>query len=213
MITPKYTDQTLFIPGPTGQLEAIHSVPADQKPTACGLICHPHPQQEGTMYNKVVTTLHRAMQRMGWATVRFNYRGVMNSDGVYDQQIGEINDGIAVYDWLQEHHPHLPCHAAGFSFGAFIASQVATQRTTASLVTAAPVLNHSDYQQVSINVPWLVVAGDQDELINPNDLLTYQSSLMQPFQLSTFKETTHFFHGQLIPLRERVCEFYESLLT
>lgn len=203
--------QSIFVPGPCGQLEAILTTPQDT-PNAVGIICHPHPQQEGTMHNKVVTALSWAMEAMGWATLRFNYRGVGKSAGEYAQQIGEIDDGLAAYKWIQEKYPQCPIHMAGFSFGAFIAATVCNQLPCQSLVTAAPVVHHSNYNQLTnINCPWLAVVGEQDEIVTAEQIKELQTLQNFNFELTAFANTTHFFHGQLIPLREKVKMFYNSI--
>ena len=208
----RHTLKPLFIAGPAGRLQAMHSTPAEGPATACGLICHPHPQQEGTMHNKVVTAISWAMQAMGWATLRFNYRGVMESEGEYDNQVGEIDDALAAYTFLQQNHPGLPIHVAGFSFGAFIAASVASTQAVGSLVTAAPVVQHSRYEQLApIHASWLAAVGDADDLVSPEQIESFRATLSKPFDLEVFKETSHFFHGQLIPLREMILGFYQNL--
>lgn len=202
--------ENCFIEGPSGQLEAMVSRPTDT-PTAVGIICHPHPQHAGTMHNKVVTTLNWAMEAMNWVTVRFNYRGVGKSAGVYDNQIGEVEDARAIYQWLKQHYPNLPIHLAGFSFGAYISAKLASQVTAASLVSAAPVVSYSNYSAIEpINCPWLAVVGEADDLVSVDEIKAYRDESKQQFELISFPETTHFFHGQLIPLREAVKSFYNA---
>jgi alpha/beta superfamily hydrolase len=201
----------LFIDGPAGKIEAILSekkTPA----TACGIICHPDPEQEGTMHNKVVTALNWAMEAMGFVTVRFNYRGVLNSEGTHGHVSGELEDTRAVYEWLHKKYPHLPLHFAGFSFGAFIVAQLATELPTQSLVTVAPIVSRRSYSQLpKITCPWLTVVGEEDELISVQAIEQYKAVSEQNLELICFSDTTHFFHGKLIPLRETVKAFYLRL--
>lgn len=210
---PPSTHQTttLLIDGPRGKLEATYSEPSNPA-SACGIICHPDPQQEGTMHNKVVTTLNGAMEAMGWATLRFNYRGVGKSDGEYGNVEGELEDARIVHEWLRAKHPELPMHWAGFSFGAFIACQLSTEVSTHSLVTAAPVVSRGNYRGLDkVICPWLTVVGELDELVSVAEIELFQHESGQDFQLAPFPKATHFFHGQLIPLRERVKEFYDEM--
>jgi len=67
--------ERLFIDGPAGRLQAIFELPAEQTPLGSVVVCHPHPQHGGTMHNKVAHTLARAFVRMGFAALRFNFRG------------------------------------------------------------------------------------------------------------------------------------------
>src|ERR1017187_1869989 len=84
--------ETLFLPGPAGRLETVIEEPEDQAPREAVLICHPHPQFGGTMHNKVVYRMARGMRRAGAVAMRFNYRGVNMSEGIYDNGIGELED-------------------------------------------------------------------------------------------------------------------------
>jgi alpha/beta superfamily hydrolase len=107
--------------GPSGALQAIidepESVqPVSAQPVAIAVICHPHPQQGGTMNNKVVHTLARALNECAVPTVRFNYRGVGSSVGTYDGGVGETEDALAVIDWARLRWPDQPLWLAGFSF-------------------------------------------------------------------------------------------------
>jgi uncharacterized protein len=201
----------LLIDGPSGKLEAMYNKPKTPA-TACGVICHPDPQQEGTMHNKVVTAISWAMEAMGWATLRFNYRGIGSSEGSYGHIEGEIDDGRAACEWLKAQNPGLPMHVAGFSFGAFIASTLATEFPVESLVTAAPVVSRGNYHELDkITCPWLAVVGEEDELVSVDAIHAFKDKSGQDFQLTPFPKTTHFFHGQLIPLRESIKAFYQGL--
>src|SRR6188472_4665225 len=99
--------ESLFIPGPGGPLEAIVETPAEVVPQAVAVICHPHPVYGGTMTNKVVHMLAKSCNELGLAAVRFNYRGVGASEGVYAEGDGETDDAVAVLDWTRERWPSL----------------------------------------------------------------------------------------------------------
>lgn len=211
MAASTHTTSVVLIDGPCGKIEAIYSVPKTT-PTGCGIVCHPDPTQEGTMYNKVVTAINWAMETMDWVTIRFNYRGVGKSEGSFGEVIGETEDARAVQRWLQTQHPDLPLHLAGFSFGSFIASTLVTELPAQSLVTAAPVVSRGEYPALApITCPWLAVVGEADELVSIAEIETFKKESQQNFELVSFPETSHFFHGQLIPLRETVKAFYQGL--
>src|SRR5579872_5083683 len=112
--------ESLFIPGPAGRLEALLEEPDDRAPKEAVLICHPHPKFGGTMHNKVVYRMARAMRRAGAVALRFNYRGVNMSEGTYDDGIGELEDARAAFELLRSRYPELPFSLAGFSFGSRI---------------------------------------------------------------------------------------------
>ena len=110
--------------GPAGALQCAVDEPA-AAPRGLALVCHPHPLHGGTLDNKVVQTLARAFVQLGWRTVRFNFRGVGASQGVWDEGRGEVDDALAVLQGFRE--PTQPLVLAGFSFGAYAASQVASR--------------------------------------------------------------------------------------
>lgn len=108
-----------FIAGPAGPLESLLEVDAAAGPARFGMVvCHPHPLHGGTMHSKVVYRLARGGRRAGGAVLRFNFRGVGQSGGSYDQGVGEQDDFRAALTFLSERFPGLPLAAAGFSFGA-----------------------------------------------------------------------------------------------
>jgi alpha/beta superfamily hydrolase len=119
--------ETLFVPGPAGRLEALLEEPEEGEPRYVALVCHPHPQHGGTMHNKVVYRLARGLRRTGAVVLRFNYRGVNLSEGVYADGIGELEDARACLALLRDRYSALPFVVAGFSFGSRIALQLASQ--------------------------------------------------------------------------------------
>ncbi|HSC66336.1 MAG TPA: alpha/beta fold hydrolase, partial [Cellvibrio sp.] len=127
MVFPFAKEQEFFIPGPSGQLEAIiHQ--GDNEGHFAGrellvVICHPHPVHGGTMDNKVVTTLMRTYRDLGVHVLRFNFRGVGKSEGSFDNAIGEVDDLRAVIAWVDQQLPDTSLLLAGFSFGSSIAAQ------------------------------------------------------------------------------------------
>lgn len=108
--------ENITLDGMVGPLEALRNRPAGP---ACGVavVAHPHPLFGGTMHNKVVQTITRALVQAGWEVVRFNFRGVGASAGEHDQGRGELQDLLAV---VQQAAPSGPLALAGFSFGAFV---------------------------------------------------------------------------------------------
>src|ERR1700685_1155531 len=119
--------ESLFVPGPAGRLEAILEEPEDVAPIFAALVCHPHPQHGGTMHNKVVHRIARALRTTGAAVLRFNYRGGNLSEGAYDHGEGEREDARAALTYLRTRYPDLPFTIAGFSFGSRIALRLACE--------------------------------------------------------------------------------------
>src|SRR3990167_2189058 len=101
-LTAVKTEIREMIHGPVGKLEAVLSAPTVADRGVWGIVCHPHPLHGGSMQNKIVTTLAKTFQGLGLNTVRFNFRGVGKSEGQFDEGAGELNDLLAVMDWVQQ---------------------------------------------------------------------------------------------------------------
>lgn len=158
------------------------------------------------MHNKVVTTVVRAFKEMGIASIRFNFRGVGESAGEYDAGLGESEDMLLIARQVSHDNPKATILFAGFSFGSYVAYRAASQYKHGLLITIAPSVHHYDYTEFTpIPAPWIVVQGDQDEIV-PLSLVQDFVRQSPALDLLVFAETTHFFHGKLIPLKERLID-------
>ncbi len=197
------------IPGPAGTLEAAldqATVPA----VATAVVCHPHPLQQGTMTNKVVTTVARAFTRLGADAVRFNFRGVGASEGRYADGIGERDDALAVAAWAGARWPGRGLYLAGFSFGAAVAASIAARVAPAGLVTVAPPLERLRTGFVAPDCPWLLIHGDADDVVPAAPVLEWCAALATPPRIVLLPNVGHFFHGQLAAVATAVTEFFAA---
>jgi len=205
----KQTGKRQFcITGPAGDLEALLELPGDGEPIGCAVVCHPHPLHGGTMQNKVAHTLARSFAGIGFSALRFNFRGVGQSEGGFDDGDGEVKDVIAAVDWLRREMPALPLWIAGFSFGAAMAVRAARDRKPDGIISIAPAISRfSGNLDRQPDCPWLIVQGDQDELVDIEETIAWVNELDPGPELEVFPETEHFFHGKLVLLRGAVEEF------
>jgi uncharacterized protein len=203
--------ERLAIAGPAGVLEGIaHEAEGEAQPLY-GIVCHPHPLYGGTMDNKVVYTVARALQTSGIATLRFNFRGVGASAGTYDEGAGETQDAAAVADFGAARWPNRRLILAGFSFGAFVALRLALARDTARLITVAPPVGRFDFSELHApECPWLVVQGDADEVVDPTAVISWVKRQHPGPELRVVHGVGHFFHGHLAELRDAVIEALRS---
>jgi len=190
--------------GPSGSIEGLLDDP-DASPVALAVVCHPHPLQGGTMQNKVAYMLARAFNDMGALSLRFNFRGVGKSAGVFDKGIGETDDALAAIDWLMAQHPGLPLWLGGFSFGSFVALRTQSRRPVARLVTVAPAVERFDTKDIVLpTCPWVLVQGMEDDVVSPQAVLGWARGLSKPPHIIEMAGAGHFFHGRLNELREAV---------
>ncbi|MGA2023814.1 MAG: alpha/beta fold hydrolase [Steroidobacteraceae bacterium] len=198
--------QSLRIAGPVGGLEALLEDPQHAPGAGFGVVCHPHPLHGGTMQNKVVHTLARALQEQGLPTLRFNYRGVGQSEGTYDEGRGERDDALAVIAWGRARWPNAPLVLAGFSFGALVALYAAPQAQPIRLIMVAPPVSHAPFPDVTPpTCPWLIVQGEADELVDYREVQAWAARFTPPPSLRLLAGVDHFFHGRLHELRDAVC--------
>jgi alpha/beta superfamily hydrolase len=209
---PKTT--SLIVQGPAGDLEVLLDAPdaevagqsRDVKHVA--LVCHPHPLFGGTMTNKVVHTVARACSDLGAPAVRFNFRGVGNSTGTHDDGRGETEDALAMLAWTAARWPGASIWLAGFSFGAAIALRASLSFPVSRLITVAPALRWLTQVKEQVPAcPWLIIQGDQDELVDAHAVQVWAAGLTQPPQLKILPGAEHFFHGRLNDLRDAVSEW------
>jgi uncharacterized protein len=208
----------LAIPGPAGALQALIETPpveagGPQSVAAFGVVCHPHPQYGGTLDNKVVYTLARAFQQRGAPAIRFNFRGVGESGGSYDEGRGETADALAVIRWGRRCWPDAALWLAGFSFGGVVGLRSAAQAKAARLVAVAPGINKIDPAGAAPPLcPWLIVQGDADDVVPPESVLGWARALeaapgVRPPQLEVLRGAGHYFHGRINELRDVVLGF------
>src|SRR5210317_1670328 len=200
--------QKLLLQGPAGKLESILDVPRDTEIAGSAVVCHPHPQHGGTMHNKVAHTLARAFVRSGFETLRFNFRGTEESEGRFDNGVGELDDALTALHWLSDRHPDLPIWLAGFSFGAAMAVKAAAAEPVDGLVAVAPAISRfARGLETQPTCPWLIVQGDEDELVDVEETVAWVDSLAPGPELLIVPQGEHFFHGRLTELKDAVMRF------
>jgi len=196
----------LLLPGPAGALECAVDVPeADVARAGTAVICHPHPLHGGTMHNKVVTMIERSLHELGLRTVRFNFRGAGKSEGEYDEGRGETLDLLAVAEWVRKVRPDDALWLAGFSFGAYVSLLGARHLPLAQMISIAPPAGRWDFSAVlAPTCPWLVVQGEDDDVVEPQAVFDWIASIPgddNPPTLVRMPDTGHFFHRRLMDLR------------
>lgn len=172
-------------------------VAGSKQATAVAIVCHPHPLFGGSMDNKVVHTLCRAYRDLGIHAVRFNFRGVGQSEGEYGRGEGEQDDLALVVDWVRGLEPDLPIYIAGFSFGAYVAAsyiihQVAREYVEGSeqvlthaehipvehLILVAPPVNHFDFDKLRLfPCPTVIIQGLDDEVVPADEVISWSKSV------------------------------------
>jgi alpha/beta superfamily hydrolase len=199
------------ITGTAGNLEGIAHLP-DSASRAIAVVAHPLPTMGGTMENKVVTTLAKTFVELGFAALRFNFRGVGNSEGDFDSGNGEIEDVLSVVHYAQEAFGHLPLILSGFSFGGYVQARAAQRLHPLPhrLVLVAPAVGRSvpafENSTGMPHVPHntLLIHGEQDEVVSLADVMDWARP--QHLPVVVLPEAGHFFHGRLHQIKQLVLE-------
>jgi alpha/beta superfamily hydrolase len=200
-------EHPLLLKGPAGIIEAVLTIPNNANERFFALLGHPHSLQGGSMSNKVVTTLARSCKELGLASLRFNFRGVGNSEGIYDAGVGESEDMLFLANSLRQEKPDLEFIFAGFSFGSYVAYRAAAQSSHRLLLTIAPAVNHCNYSEFKPQPqPWVVLQGEEDEVVTPALVYDFAQQSVPPLPLIRFPHTGHFFHGKLLELKANLMD-------
>lgn len=194
------------IAGPAGALEVAVNEPGAE-PRGIALVAHPHPLQGGTLDNKVAHTLARTFTGLGYVSVRFNFRGVGKSEGVFDEGEGETDDALAALGFARSEYPALaerPPALAGFSFGSFVQSRVAKMVVPERVVLIAPAVMRFAVESVPSDT--IVVHGDEDDVVALADVLAWARP--QHLPVIVFPGCGHFFHGRLVQLQRLLTDIW-----
>ncbi len=146
------------------------------------------------MRNKVVYWMARAFEDLSCAVLRFNFRGVEQSDGVWDEGAGEADDAGAALDWLHDRHPHAPLWLAGFSFGCYAGLRAARKnRCVERMFAVAPAVNHWDFSFMNgERRPLTVISGTADEIV-PYVAVAAAVKILPNAHLHAVRGAGHFF--------------------
>lgn len=209
----RINSEKLMIPGAVGKLEGLLDQSEQSQLPYVSICCHPHPLHAGTMTNKVIHTAARALAGLGIPSIRFNFRGIGESEGEYGEGIGEQADLVAVVKWVLREFPQKKLILAGFSFGAYISALKSSELKPEILISIAPPVGRIPFDGfVRPFCPWLIIQGEQDELVDVNAVIDWTNSFEQPPTLLTMPDTSHFFHGKLVDLRESIEEYCSKQL-
>ncbi len=213
----------IMISGPAGRLEARYHPPrVSGAPMA--LILHPHPNPEGevmhrgTMNNKVTYALFHTLAKAGYATLRFNFRGVGKSQGAYDKGEGELADAAAAMDWLQSQNAEAKyAVVAGFSFGSWIAMQLLMRRPEIyRFIAVAPPANKYEFTFLApCPSSGMMLLGDQDDIVTESSVrqlatkLSRQKGIKVDYRL--LSGVDHYFTNRLDDLVYNVTDYLETI--
>jgi len=191
----------LLFEGPAGVLEG-HLEHPEAEVEAVAVVCHPHPLYGGSLQNTICVRAARALRECGFATLRFNFRGVGKSEGKHDGGGAEEGDALAAFDALRERFGYVPAWGVGYSFGARTVCNLAAgeERIERAVLIALPVKTFGLGRLEDLRRPALLVFGELDEYGTESELPELGSHL----EVHTIQGADHFFRGRTPLVEEHV---------
>ena len=198
------SEESLFLTAGDIRLEAMWS----PKPGPRGaIVCHPHPLYGGDMDNGVVVTVARALNSCGFSALRFNFRGVGQSEGSYGEGVAEQDDLIAASDFLTARGKS-DIVVAGYSFGSWVACHAAKNPPVSELALVSPPIAMMDIDFHALAIPFRVICGERDAYCPKNLLETKLAGAPAFKELQWIANADHFYGGQVKQISTTITEWF-----
>ncbi len=169
------------------------------------VISHPHPLMGGDMRNPVVETLAESLFAARLSTLRFNFRGVGTSEGVFDGGRGEQGDVLAAVAYLQRQGIR-EIVLAGYSFGTWVNAMVIVERNLLpAVLVSAPINLFSFNFELLRGKVGLMICGDQDPYCPLDEARNAAAQLSCPLEI--IPDADHFLIGKEADLAARIEAF------
>lgn len=184
------------------QLEGVFSYPQGVASAPGVILCHPHPLYNGSMKDFIIVSLEQELLRHGFATLRFNFRGVGNSTGKFNQGVGEVRDVLGALAYLRTRREvdATRLYVVGYSFGARVGlAAVAEDETVQAYVGIGFPLSveNRTWDPAELirraTAPLLFISGDRDQFSRPADLQALIPLAPQRVQVQVIEGASHFF--------------------
>jgi len=204
--------------GPDGRLEGRYHQSKDSS-APIAIVLHPHPLHGGNMNNRIVYIMYNNFVERGFSVLRFNFRGVGRSQGVFDNGVGELSDAAYAFDWMQQFNTNSPfCWIGGYSFGALISMQLMMRRPEIEgFVSISPPAGTEDFSFLApCPSSGIIIHGDTDEHI-PIDAVKKLAQKLDgqkniSVNLSIIKGADHFYKDNMDYLSKEVANYLDESL-
>lgn len=209
----------VIIPGPAGRIEGKYT-PGKTENAPVALILHAHPRGGGHMDTPVSLMMYDVFKQRGFAVLRFNFRGVGRSQGVYEQGLGELTDAATALDWMQAHNANAPyCWVSGHSFGAWIGMQLLMRRPEiAGFISVSPPTNMYDFTFLApCPASGLVAHGDADVIVPYDEMEKVMSKVRAQKGIDIKRQLIpgagHLFSSHIEPLQTAIEDYLDIRLV
>lgn len=201
--------EKVIIDGPAGGLESLWLPAGSEQLSRAAVLCHPHPLYGGTMETRVVARAARRLSESGFQTLRFNFRGVGQSEGAWSGGTGERDDLRAALDFARTRVPESRLGVFGFSFGAMVALDIGAERpdVEALVAVAPPVAMFASAPPPDSPKPTFVVGAGADEIVDPESLREWYERRTGVKEFHLFPGADHLFSDDSSAVADEVARF------
>ena len=207
--------QVAFLSGSLS-LQGVLHIPVGDGPVPGVVVCHPHPRMGGSMQNNVVIACCYGLVSQGIAALRFNFRGIGESQGVSEAGDAEISDAIAALDFLRsvELINKASLGVAGYSFGASLALEVATRVESLGAIgiIACPAPQLNEMSSRNLDLPKLFISGDIDQAVPADQFKAVTERFSEPKEIHSLRGADHFLWGHEGEISELLGSFFKRWL-
>ena len=172
------------------------------------------------MNNRIVYIMFNTFVSKGFSVLRFNFRGVGRSQGVFDSGVGELSDAAYAFDWIQQLNSNSPfCWIAGYSFGALISMQLMMRRPEIEgFVAVSPPAGMEDFSFLApCPSSGIIIHGDNDEHISFDAVKKLANKLDEQknisVELGIIRGADHFYKEKIDNLEESVKEYLDKTIS
>lgn len=205
----------VMIPGPVGLIEGKLYINENRASTPLVVVFHPHPLHGGTMNNKVVHALFKTFRHCHFNVLKINFRGVGKSQGTAVGGDEELDDALTVLDWFIKKCPENPeIWVAGFSFGGWIALQVAMRRPEVTgFISVSPPVEMYPFNMLTPCPSGLIMQGENDHIVSLESVKDLSTQLIRQKGCEIeflSMEADHYFTNKLIDLEEILIDYVDG---
>ena len=197
-------------------LEGILGTPQGAAPFPAVIVCHPHPLYGGDMDNNVVCALTETLTQASFVSLKFNFRGVGESQGGFGQGIGEQEDVRAAISFVSKlmevdsQRIGLAGYSAGAGFALPVGSDDARVKALAAISPAFDMFGFGFLKDC--HKPKLLVSGSHDKFTNTSEFFEFCGNLPEPKECEIVEGADHFWLGYESRLTSRVTDFFIKTL-
>jgi uncharacterized protein len=213
----KVHTENVFFPAQEIQIEGMLGHLPGRENAPAVLICHPHPQNGGSMDNNVVHGMFREFVGRGYVAMAFNFRGTGRSGGSYEGGVGEITDALCGLKYLQGRSTGRDRNLGlvGYSFGAWVALQTALRagEMVCCVGAVAPPVEIFPFDFLArYEGPLFLVWGDRDPFCPSAKADSMLSGVSARRERKTLAGTDHFFLGREHEAAAFLCDRFMPFL-